>query len=89
MLEVLRSNKKLKYLNLSYNNLVSQSATQTDTQMKYGNMLETIAEEGAGNAATYSPTTNKRLTHSSHNVRAKSFVNGFQSSTLLFTTSLK
>ena len=66
MLEVLRSNKKLKYLNLSYNNLVSQSATQTDTQMKYGNTLETIAEEGAGGAnqgSSYAPSSNKRLTN--------------------------
>ena len=50
MLEVLRGNKKLKYLNLSYNNLVSQAATPTETYTSnFGNTLETIAEEGAGN----------------------------------------
>ena len=50
MLEVLRSNKKLKYLNLSYNNLVSQAAKQTESYASnFGNTLETIAEEGEGN----------------------------------------
>ena len=47
MLEVLKSNKHLKYLNLSHNNLVKQSASDmlSNTMMNFGNMLESIVEE--------------------------------------------
>ena len=48
MLEVLAANKKLKYLNLSYNNLVSASASTSTFGNNYGNTLDTIAEEGSG-----------------------------------------
>ena len=64
MLEVLRGNKKLKYLNLSYNNLVSQSATPTDAYASnFGNTLETIAEEGASPNQQPHTSNNSRLTN--------------------------
>ena len=61
MLEDLRGNKKLKYLNLSYNNLVSQAATPTESYTSnFGNTLETIAEEGgAGNQQAHTSTQSR------------------------------
>lgn len=46
MLDVLKSNKQLKFLNLSHNNLVTHVPS---FQKNFGNVggLETIAEEGA------------------------------------------
>ena len=48
-LDVLKSNKTLKYLNLGYNNLVAQSSTaQMFNKLNFGNTLAPIAEEGGG-----------------------------------------
>ena len=51
MLEVLKANKKLRFLNLSYNNLVTASSTPAPFTKNFGNFLEPIAEEGPGAAA--------------------------------------
>ena len=47
MLTVPAGNKLLKYVDLSHNNLVSQSATPA-APINYGNTLETIFEDGPG-----------------------------------------
>ena len=46
MLDVLKNNKQLRFLNLSHNNLVAQK----NSSLNFGNIggLETIAEEGVG-----------------------------------------